>query len=164
MSEDAIKDTLRLIPYGFYAVTTSDGDGDVNIMVANWFSQVSFTPRLVVLGLQKTSYSHGLVEKGGVFALNLFRKEDEKVIKAFTKSRERKPDKVEAASYSLSPTVACPVIEGAAAFLEVKVTEVVDAGGDHDLIVGEVVGAEILKPSICEDMLTLPDLGWSYAG
>lgn len=164
MSEDAIKDTLRLIPYGFYAVTTSDGDGDVNIMVANWFSQVSFTPRLVVLGLQKTSYSHGLVEKGGVFALNLFRKEDEKVIKAFTKSRERKPDKVEAASYWLSPTVACPVIEGAAAFLEVKVTEVVDAGGDHDLIVGEVVGAEILKPSICEDMLTLPDLGWSYAG
>jgi len=31
MSDDAIKDTLKMIPYGFYAVT-SKSDDDVNAM------------------------------------------------------------------------------------------------------------------------------------
>ncbi|HUF37661.1 MAG TPA: flavin reductase family protein [Anaerolineales bacterium] len=161
---DPIKDALRMIPYGFYSITTSDGEGEVNIMVANWLSQVSFTPRLVALGLQKTSYSHGLVEKGRVFAVNLFRKEDDRIIKRFTKSRERNPDKVSEAEFTLSPTVGCPVIAGAAAVLEVKVREIVDAGGDHDVVIGEVVNAEVFKPGDCAETLTLMDLGWSYAG
>jgi flavin reductase (DIM6/NTAB) family NADH-FMN oxidoreductase RutF len=164
MSDDPIKDALNLIPYGFYAVTTSDGAGEVNIMVANWFTQTSFTPRMVALGLQKTSYSHGLVEKGRVFALNIFRKEDERLIKAFTKSRERKPEKVKEADYSLSPNVRCPVIAGAAAYLEVRVKDIIDIGGDHDIVVGEVVGAGVDKPGDCSDTLTLPHIGWSYAG
>ncbi len=164
MSEDPIKEALNLIPYGFYAVTTSDGEGEVNIMVANWFTQASFAPRLVALGLQKTSYSHGLVEKGRVFALNIFRKEDERIIKAFTKSRERKPEKVAEAEYELSPNVGCPVLDGAAAYLEVRVNDILDIGGDHDLVVGEVVGAGVAKPGDCSDTLTLPHIGWSYAG
>jgi flavin reductase (DIM6/NTAB) family NADH-FMN oxidoreductase RutF len=133
-------------------------------MVANWFTQVSFTPRLVALGLQKTSYSHGLVEKGLVFAVNIFRKEDERIIKHFTKSRERNPDKVNSASFTLSPTIGCPMIEGAAAVLEMRVDRIVDIGGDHDIVVGEVVNAEIFKPGDCAETLTLVDLGWSYAG
>ena len=164
MSDDPISDALNMVPYGFYAITTSDGEGDVNIMVANWFTQASFSPRMVALGLQKTSYSHGLVQKGRVFAINIFRKEDDRIIKAFTKSRERKPEKVEEASYTLSPNVACPVIEGAAAVIEVRVEQIVDIGGDHDLVVGEAVGAEVFKPGECSETLTLPHLGWSYAG
>jgi hypothetical protein len=30
--------------------------------------------------------------------------------------------------------------------------------------VGEVVGAAVLKPGSVNDMVTLLDLGWSYAG
>ena len=56
MSDDKIKDALRMMPYGFYAFTTKHGD-DVNAMVVNWVSQVSYTPRLIAVGLQKTSYS-----------------------------------------------------------------------------------------------------------
>lgn len=164
MSEEKIKEALHMIPYGFYAVTTNDGAGDVNIMVANWFSQVSFTPRLVALGLAKKAYSHGLVEKGKVFGVNIFRKEDDRLIKYFTKSRERNPDKVADADYTLSPEVSVPIVDGAAANLEVRVTEIVDVGGDHDVVIGEVVGAQVFKPGDCEDTLTLPHIGWSYAG
>jgi flavin reductase (DIM6/NTAB) family NADH-FMN oxidoreductase RutF len=133
-------------------------------MVANWFSQISFTPRLASLALQKTSYSHSLVQKGRVLALNIFRKEDERLIKAFTKSRERKPDKLDGAAYTLSPLIHCPIIDGAAAYLEIRVRQIHDTGGDHDLIIGEVVGAGVLKEGDCADTLTLPHLGWSYAG
>ena len=54
MSDDSIKDALRLVPYGFYAITSRNGD-DMNAMVANWVSQVSFDPRLVAVGLQKST-------------------------------------------------------------------------------------------------------------
>jgi flavin reductase (DIM6/NTAB) family NADH-FMN oxidoreductase RutF len=163
MSDDLIKKALRMMPYGFYAITSRSGD-DVNAMVANWLTQVSFEPRLLALGLQKTCTTHGLVEKGGVFAVNIFRKEDAGAVKPFTKGRAKNPDKMVAASYELAPETGCPVLEGSSAYLECKVAKIVDAGGDHDIVVGEVVGAGVSAPGEAGEMLTLPDLGWSYAG
>ena len=163
MSADPIKDALNMIPYGFHSLTSRAGD-DVNAMVFNWFSQVAFEPRLVAVGLQKTSYTHGLVEKSGVFAVNIFNKEDADIIKAFTKGRSKNPDKMKDARYTEGPETGCPILEGAAAYLECKVVGRLDVGGDHEIIVGEVVGAGVNKPGKAADTLTLVDLGWSYAG
>ena len=88
MSDDSIKDALRMLPYGFYSITSRSGD-EVNAMVANWVVQVSFEPRLVALALQKSSYTHGLVEQGGVFAINIFRKEDQEILMPLCKSRSQ---------------------------------------------------------------------------
>ncbi len=162
MSED-IKNALRMMPYGFYAVSTVAGD-DVNVMVLNWASQVSFEPRLVALGLAKNAYSHGLVQEGRVFALNIFNKADADLIKPFTKGRAKNPDKMVAVAYTPGPETGCPILEGVAAYLECKVLDILDVGGDHDIVVGEVIGAGINKPGEAGDMLSLPDLGWSYAG
>ena len=41
MSDDLIKDALRMMPYGFYAVSSRSED-DENAMVANWVMQTSF--------------------------------------------------------------------------------------------------------------------------
>lgn len=163
MSDNSIKDALKLMPYGFYAITSRNGD-DVNAMVANWVSQVSFTPRLVAVGLQKTSYSHGVIEQGRVFAINIFHAADQEIIMPFCKSRAKFPDKINDATFTAAPETGCPVLEGAAAYIEFKVAQIVDSGGDHDIVIGEPVGAEILKPSEVGDTLTLTHLGWSYAG
>lgn len=163
MSDEAIKDALNRMPYGFYSITSRSGD-DVNAMVANWVIQSSFTPRLITMGLAKNAYSHELIKEGGVFAVNIFKKEDEEAIKPFTKGRAKKPDKMENASYTPAPETGCPILEGAAAYLECRVVQMIDVGGDHDLLVGEVINAGITKPGDVYDTLTLPDLGWSYAG
>jgi flavin reductase (DIM6/NTAB) family NADH-FMN oxidoreductase RutF len=163
MTEDLIKDGLRRMPYGFYAITSRSED-DMNAMVANWLTQVSFEPRQLALGLQKTCYSHELIEKGGVFAVNIFRKEDEDSIKPFTKGRAKNPDKMKDASFTPAPETGCPILDGAAAYLECRVVKIVDTGGDHDIVVGEVVAAGVAKPGEVADTLTLLDLGWSYAG
>ncbi len=163
MSDDLIKEALRMMPYGFYAITSKAGE-DVNAMVANWITQVSFEPRLMALGLQKTCYTHGLIEQGGVFTLNLFRVEDEEAIKPFTKGRARNPDKMKDTQFEPAPETGCPVLEGSAAYIECRVVRIVDTGGDHDIVVGEVVGAGVSKPGKAGEMLTLPHLGWSYAG
>jgi hypothetical protein len=44
------------------------------------------------------------------------------------------------------------------------VVNIIDIGGKYDIVIGEPVNAEILKDASVEDILTLPDLGWSYAG
>ena len=163
MSDDFIKDALRMMPYGFYGITSRHGD-EVNAMVANWLTQASFEPRLIALSLQKTSHTYGLIEKGGVFAVNIFNKADQEAIKPFTKSREKNPDKMKDARYTEGPETGCPILEGAAAYLECKVAQVVDVGGDHNIMVGEVVSAGVKKPGEAADTLTLVDIGWSYAG
>ena len=163
MSEDAIKAVLRRMPYGFYALT-SKADDEVNAMVANWITQASFEPRLIVIGLQLTCFSYSLIEKGKVFALNQFLKDDVDSIKPFTKGRSKNPDKMKDASYTDAPITGCPILENSAAYLECKVVAIHETGGDHNLIVGEVVGAGVNKDGEVEDSLTLMDLGWSYAG
>ncbi|MCI0578844.1 MAG: flavin reductase family protein [Chloroflexi bacterium] len=164
MSSDPIKDALKLMRYGFYSITSCSGD-DVNAMVANWVIQASFEPRLIVMGLQKTSYSHGLIERGGVFTVNLFRAADQEAIRPFTKGRAKNPDKMANAQYTPAPETGCPILAGAAAYIECRVAQMIDVGSDHDLLVGEVVGAGVLKEDVeTTDMLLLTDLGWSYAG
>lgn len=163
MSDDPIKEALNRIPYGFYALTSRNGD-DVNAMVINWAMQASFSPRLVAVGLQKKAYSHGVISEGGVFAINLFNAGDQEAMMGFTKGRARNPEKMAQASYTPAKETGCPVLDGAAAYLECKLVQLVDVGGDHDILVGEVIGAEILKEGKVTDTLTLPHVGWSYAG
>lgn len=163
MSDDKIKDALLMMPYGFYSITSCTSD-DANAMVANWVTQASFEPRLIALGLQKTSFTHGLLEKGGSFAINIFSQEDSEAIMPFTKGRSKNPDKMKDASYSDAPVTGCPVLEGASAYVECRVVQIVDVGGDHDIVVGEVVGGDVLKEIEASEALTLPKLGWSYAG
>ena len=43
-------------------------------------------------------------------------------------------------------------------------TRIVDVGGDHDIVVGEAINAAIIKEGAPPDVLSLTELGWSYAG
>jgi flavin reductase (DIM6/NTAB) family NADH-FMN oxidoreductase RutF len=163
MSENQVSEVLRRLPYGFYIITSRHGD-DVNAMVLNWLTQVSFEPRMIAIGLQKKSYTHKLIEKGRVFAVNVFNKEDIELLKPYTKGRDKNPDKMKAAKYTDGPQTGSPLLDGAAAHLECRVVAIHDDGGDHNIVVAEVIGADVQKPGDVNDSLTLRDLGWSYAG
>lgn len=158
-----IVSVLRRMPYGFYALGSHYG-GDDNLMVCNWVTQVSFEPQLIAVGLQKTSYSYGLVSQSRAFVLNLFLAENAELIKPFTKSRTKNPDKMGNAHYRPAPKTGAPVVEGAAGYLECRVENILETGGDHNVVLAKVVAAEVLKPGQAKDSLTLVGLGWSYAG
>ena len=163
MDEKKVSDALKAIPYGVYLVTSRDGD-DRNVMVLNWLTQVSFEPQHIVIGLQNTSYTMGLIEKSKKFGVNLFHSDDADIIKKFTKSREKAPDKFDKANYSDGPATGVPVLDEAAAYLECEVVEIVDTGAGHSAVVAKVVGGDVKKELDVNDTLTLPKLGWSYAG
>ena len=163
MSQDAIGDALKMMPYGFYAFTTKHGD-DLNAMVVNWVSQMSFAPRLLAVGIQKSCYSHGVVSAGKVFGLNIFLQADGEAIKAALGGRAKRPDKMEQAQFTAAPETGVPLLAGAAAIIECRVTDIVDIGGDHDIVVGEAISAQLLKEGAPPDVLSLTEMGWSYAG
>lgn len=163
MSDDAIKTALKLVPYGFYAIT-SKTDSDENAMVANWLTQASFSPRLLALGIQNDCHSYSLIKEGQVFTVNIFQETDQEFMMPFTKSRAKNPNKMTDASYTSAPETGCPVLEGAAAYIECRVMQIVETGGDHDIVIGECINAAILKEGNVEQTLTLSKLGWSYAG
>lgn len=154
---------LNLIPYGFYAVTSRNGD-DRNVMVLNWLTQVSFEPQHIAMGLQNSSYTMGLIEESKVFGVNLYQKEDASAIKPFTKSRAKNPDKFAAAKFTDGPATGVPVLDDAAAYLECEVVEIVDTGAGHSTVIAKVVGGGVRGEHKAADILTLPHLGWSYAG
>ena len=114
-------------------------------MVFNWFSQVSFSPRQVAIGLSPKAYSYGLIKESGVFAVNVFAKEDQDDLTKFSKSRAKRPDKMEDSSFTRGPETGCPILEGASAYLECKVINFINNGGDHEILVGEVINAGVLK-------------------
>lgn len=163
MTEETIKQVLMRLPYGFYSVTSRNGE-EVNAMALTWVIQVSFEPRLLAIAVQKTSYSYQLIEKGKVFILNIFNQDDFELVKPVTKGRSKRPDKMEGIKYSLQSITGAPIFEGAAAYLECKVTNTFDIGGDHNIVIGEVVGAGIKKEGEAADTLSLLDIGWSYGG
>lgn len=163
MAEDKIRDALNMIPYGFYAIGSRNGD-DVNLMVVNWLTQSSFAPRQVAFGLSKTAVTHGIVAAGKVFSVNIFDKADGEIMGALTKSRAKNPGKVSDADTSPGPQTGCPLLTDAAAWLECRVVSSVDSGGDHDVIVGEVIGAGVNRPGKSDATLTLETIGWSYSG
>jgi len=163
MDENTISNALNMIPYGFYAVTSRAGD-DRNVMVLNWFSQVSFEPQHVVIGLQNSSYTMGLVKESKKFVLNIFRKEDANEIKIFSKSRKKNPDKFQQANFTDAPVTGVPVLNEAAAYLECEVIDMIDTGSGHSVVYARVVGGDVRKEGEASDTLTLVDLGWSYAG
>ena len=57
-------------------------------MTANWVTQVSFDPKLVGVGIEKSAHTHELVAAGGVFAVLTIDREDRSVVRKFT-SRSR---------------------------------------------------------------------------
>lgn len=163
MSEDPIKEALNRMPYGFYSLTSRFED-DANAMVFNWFSQVSFSPRLVAIGLAKKAYTYEMINKSGVFAVNIFNKEDQEAMTIFSKARAKRPDKMDNAVYTPGSETGSPILKDAAAYLECRMVQMIDIGGDHDVLIGEVINAGILKPGDVDDTLSLPHVGWSYAG
>nr|BCX00986.1 MAG: hypothetical protein KatS3mg041_1032 [Bacteroidota bacterium] len=164
MSGDTIRTVLQLLPYPFFAFSTRYED-EVNAFAGNWLTQCSFEPRLVAFGLQREAYSYELCRRGGVFAVSLFTKAGAEILQRVVGSRRKRPDKMVHVSYRPGPATGCPILEGAAAWFECRVRQWVETGGDHDLVIGEVIEAGLELPDMrVGDVLTLPDLGWNYAG
>lgn len=158
MDEVAKKEALRLFTYGLYAVTC-EGDGKRNAFTANWLSQVSFDPPLVVVSVENDSVSLPIIRGTRRFAINVFDAEQRDLAGQLGKSYSKHPDKIEGLQWGVSES-GYSVLLNTLAYVECEVESETPAG-DSTLVLGRVVGARVLRH---EEPLTMLAAGFKHAG
>ena len=147
---------LAKLTYGLYVLTTKKGE-EIDGMIVSWVSQVSFEPPRVIVGVRKNRYSHSLIQKSSVFALNVLSREDRGLVSQFKASSSE--EKFKGLDWEKKSTGA-PIINGTLAYMDCRVVNSIDAG-DHTLFIGEILDAELLKAGV---PLTSMDYGKVYLG
>jgi len=158
LDEKAKKSALLMIPYGLYVVGVTDGK-TTSAFTANFVSQCSFQPPLLMLGVNRDGRAHAILEKGRVFSLNLLASDQKDIAAAFFKSPEADGTRIGSYEFVRGETGA-PLLMDAPASLECRVVSI-QLVGDHSVVVGEVIGAlhrREAKP------LTMEQTGWKYGG
>ena len=127
---------------GVTVVTTRLGD-QVHGLTANAVCSVSLEPLLVLVCVEHTADSYPLLEKSGIFAVNILSSEQEHLSRLFASSIEDKAARLKAMGHRTAATGA-PIIEGCLAYLDCRIVAAYP-GGDHTIFVGQVEEAEVTE-------------------
>jgi flavin reductase (DIM6/NTAB) family NADH-FMN oxidoreductase RutF len=130
---DRFKEAAKRFASGVTIVTVSTGD-QPHGMTASAFSSVSLEPPTVLVCLEKTSQTRAMVTEAGTFVVNVLSSDQGDIarsfalpgMKSFTEHVHR--EGIDGA----------PVLDGAIAWFECKVSTIID-GGDHDIFLGDVI-------------------------
>jgi flavin reductase (DIM6/NTAB) family NADH-FMN oxidoreductase RutF len=158
MDEKAKKQTLRMIPYGLYVLTAATEAG-ANAATVSWLSQASFEPPRIVVGLRKESGIYERVQEAGTFAVNVLGSGQKEVASTFFRHVEPEGDSLGGHTFHTGASGAA-ILDGVPAFLECRVTEVLEAG-DHTLFLADVIEAGVQNELAALD---LKETGWHYGG
>jgi flavin reductase (DIM6/NTAB) family NADH-FMN oxidoreductase RutF len=158
MDEAAKKEALRLFTYGLYAVTTGDAT-EWNAFTANWLSQVSFDPPMIVLSVENDTTSLPMIRKFKRFAVNVYSADQRALAGKLGKPFARSPEKLEGLKVRWTES-GCPVLEDMLAWVEVHIESEMPAG-DSTLVLGRVADARVLRR---EEPLTMLAAGFKHAG
>lgn len=152
------KKALRLISYGLYIATARDADRFASGTI-NWLSQSSFSPPLIMAGIQRDSSLHQAIAGSRAFAIHIVGKGQKELATAFFKTARVEGELLN--GYRFEPGVTgAPVLADPPAWFECRVVDEV-RHGDHTIFVGEVVAAGVRRD---EEPLTLRQLGLAYGG
>jgi flavin reductase (DIM6/NTAB) family NADH-FMN oxidoreductase RutF len=129
---------------GIVVVTTSlDGIG--HAMTVTAFTSVSLEPQLVLFCAEKIARFHDAVLATGTWAVSVLNEEGEKTARWLATRGRPLEGQLDAFRHHPGPVTAAPILDDALAALECRTTAVHD-GGDHTIVVGEVLGVSEPRP------------------
>jgi flavin reductase (DIM6/NTAB) family NADH-FMN oxidoreductase RutF len=140
-TEAQLKEVMRLFPQGVTVVTTQTKHGPRGLTVSSFIS-VSLDPPLVLVSLGRGSDLHGSFVRAKSFAVNFLAADQKSVSERFAGKVEVK-ERFDGISTHKGVT-GSPIIDGVRAAIECRVWRVYD-GGDHSLVLGEVVRASATR-------------------
>lgn len=127
---------------GVTVITTAAGE-EMQGMTANAIASLSLNPVMLLICVEKTTHTHPLLERSGVFAVNILAEHQEEVSRLFAKRAEPEIGSLRGQRFRLGETGA-PILEDCLAYIECRVADVLD-GGDHSIFLGEVVDEGIVS-------------------
>lgn len=155
MSIDDASAALSEIRYSLLILGTQGEEG-AHFMVGNWGVQASFDPWRFVFAAKKTSHMLRYAQKHGAFTVNLLSESSDyaPLVKEIMK---KKGDGHKSAKGSL----AAPRLPEAYAGFDCKLLQAIDVGGDHVILVADVVDG---WKSGEGPAVVLADMKLSYSG
>lgn len=135
-----LRRATRLLNHGPTVLVTSKAGGRTNVMAAAWVMALDFDPPKIAAVIAEGTHTRELIERSGVFALNLPTVAMAEVTHAVGTASGRDGDKFARHGLAVFPgsTVDVPLVEGCAAWLECRVVPEPSIQERYDLFVAEV--------------------------
>src|SRR5437899_9355581 len=111
-------------------------------MTANWVTQASFDPPMVVVAVENTSKTIGMIRDAHHFAVNVFLQGQRELAGKLGRSSANTPQKLKGIKTKPGPVSGAPILAEALGWVECRVVATLPAG-DHTLVLGEVVEAGV---------------------
>ena len=160
MDQQAKKTVLRQFTYGLYAVAAAH-DGDRGIFTANWLSQVSFDPPLVMVSVELDSSTLPLIRAGGRFVVSPLAAGQTELAGNLGRPKRRAGDKFATLNLEVIETdTGDPALAGALGYVVCRLISETPAG-DSVVLIGEVIEARVLGEG---EPLTMRAAGFRHAG
>lgn len=154
--EEGLKAALGRIPSGLYAVGAMLEGRRIG-MLCSFVEQAGFEPPMISIALGADRLLRAVLERGGLFSVNILGAEDKKILAAFASGREEDP-------FAAFPLVDnghnLPQLADALAWLACRPCGSVPAG-DHVVHVAEVVEGCLHREG-SEPMIRVRKNGFAY--
>jgi flavin reductase (DIM6/NTAB) family NADH-FMN oxidoreductase RutF len=150
---------LRLFPYGLYAITVKH-EGDEHASTASWVTQASFHPPMVAAAIENTSKTIGMIRDAHHFAVSILHEGQREIAEKLGRPSAGASQKLKGIKTKPASTSGVPVVADALAWVECRVVATLP-GGDHTIVLGEVVSAGVERDGA--KPLTLESAGFTYS-
>jgi flavin reductase (DIM6/NTAB) family NADH-FMN oxidoreductase RutF len=120
-------------------------DGFDHAMTANSFTSVSLDPPLVLVCVENDSRFHEAITEVGSWSVSVLDESQRGRARWFATRGRPLVGQFDSTSTTRSEITGALTLDGALAILECRTTSIHPAG-DHDIVVGEVLGLRTLKP------------------
>jgi flavin reductase (DIM6/NTAB) family NADH-FMN oxidoreductase RutF len=114
-------------------------DGVPHIMTVSAFTSVSLDPLLVLFCAEKIARFHDAVLAAGSWAVSVLDEDSEKISRWLSTHGRPLAGQLDEVPHHPGPLTGAPILDRALSALECRTTAVHD-GGDHSIVVGEVIG------------------------
>jgi flavin reductase (DIM6/NTAB) family NADH-FMN oxidoreductase RutF/rubredoxin len=136
--------SLYRIGYGMYVIGAHKGD-KINAQIANTLFQISSEPPTLAVSINKKNLTHEYIRDSQAFAAAVLNIDTPLAfIGQFGFKSGRDINKFEGVNYKTGSTGSPIVLDNTVSYLEVKVSQEVDAG-THSIFIGQVVEGEVLN-------------------
>lgn len=141
MNDTTAQAVLRRFSYGVYAITVKH-EAEEHASTVSWVTQASFHPPMVAVVVENTSRTIGLIRDAHHFALSIFHEGQREVAEKLGRPSVGSAQKLKGIKTRPAPASGVPVLAEALAWVECRVVATLP-GGDHTIVLGEVVEAGV---------------------
>ncbi len=131
---EQFKTVMSRFPTGVCVITCKDNAGNNLGITVNSFNSVSLNPPLILWSINKNTHSADVFTHAENFVVNILADNQSAISNQFASRIEDRFNNIEYHSGINN----MPILNGVSAYLQCKKWQVYD-GGDHDIIIGEVV-------------------------